>query len=71
MAEHDSAFQESRGRARGERGADHPGAGRLPRIAAQDIGGYYKPDPVKGQGLPAVQSHTLAAILGDKGSDLF
>ena len=36
----------------------------------QDIGGYFRPDPVKAKACMQ-SSPTLAGILGEKGSDLF
>jgi isocitrate dehydrogenase len=69
MAKHDSAFQGL---------ADELAANEEQIIQelvdcqgeAQDIGGYYKLDPVKAKAC-LQSSPTLAAILGDKGSDLF
>jgi isocitrate dehydrogenase len=69
MAKHDSSFQEM---------ADELAANEEQIIkelidcqgSPQDIGGYYKPDPVKAKACMQ-SSPTLAGILGEKGSDLF
>ena len=69
MAKHDSTFQEM---------ADELAANEEQIIkelidcqgSPQDIGGYYKPDPVKAKACMQ-SSPTLARILGEKGSDLF
>ena len=69
MAKHDSAFQGL---------ADELAANEEQILKElvdcqgkpQDIGGYYKPDPVKAKACMQ-SSPTLARILGEKGSDLF